>query len=422
MLFKRIGIIKTGSWGSVKNSIRGVQPLRICFAGALLNSDNMGCIALTYSAVRFFESLSCKMNRPFTYVFLDANYDEAASSSSLEWLCREIKIDKSRVNVLPAGNFSSILRRIYRCKNNRNAKRAVQNADIFFDLTQGDSFSDIYGMKRLRNFSKLKLYARTKGKKVIFGPQTIGPFERNESRCLAKKALGSANLIFVRDLLSSECVRSLGAQSHVATDLAFLLPYKKTTKLVDGLVKLKVGLNISGLLVAQAYEGDFDGSRLKCDYDALVEKLLEALTSDNNYEIHLIPHVLGPDLAAMRMFEKRFPKVIVHDEVRTPIEAKSVISAMDAFVGSRMHATIAALSAGVPVVPLGYSRKFEGLFCTIGYSHSVDMCSFGTQECLEIVLDKIKNREALIPDVKQSLQRVNELMGSMERIILTELL
>ena len=39
-----------------------------------------------------------------------------------------------------------------------------------------------------------------------------------------------------------------------------------------------------------------------------------------------------------------------------------------------MHATIAAFSAGVPVVPMAYSRKFNGLFVeTLTYDHIVDL-------------------------------------------------
>ena len=56
------------------------------------------------------------------------------------------------------------------------------------------------------------------------------------------------------------------------------------------------------------------------------------------------------------------------------MEAKSHISGMDFFIGSRMHACIAAYSSGVPVFPLGYSRKFTGLFAEkLGYGRGADL-------------------------------------------------
>ena len=47
-------------------------------------------------------------------------------------------------------------------------------------------------------------------------------------------------------------------------------------------------------------------------------------------------------------------------------EVKWCISKLDWFVGSRMHATIAALSSGVPCAAIAYSRKFRGVFATLG--------------------------------------------------------
>jgi polysaccharide pyruvyl transferase WcaK-like protein len=38
----------------------------------------------------------------------------------------------------------------------------------------------------------------------------------------------------------------------------------------------------------------------------------------------------------------------------------------DFFVGSRMHACIAALSQGIPTVGVAYSRKFAGVFDIVG--------------------------------------------------------
>jgi polysaccharide pyruvyl transferase WcaK-like protein len=37
-----------------------------------------------------------------------------------------------------------------------------------------------------------------------------------------------------------------------------------------------------------------------------------------------------------------------------------------------MHSTIGAFSAGVPVIPVAYSRKFNGLFNTLEYPYYID--------------------------------------------------
>jgi len=69
-------------------------------------------------------------------------------------------------------------------------------------------------------------------------------------------------------------------------------------------------------------------------------------------------------------------------------------------MGARMHATIAAFSAGVPVVPMAYSRKFNGLFEeTLSYPHIVDMKSVGNKEALLKIEEIFVQRK----EVKQSI-------------------
>ena len=61
------------------------------------------------------------------------------------------------------------------------------------------------------------------------------------------------------------------------------------------------------------------------------------------------------DKLAVDALHEIFPNTIVAPYFATPMEAKSYISGMDLFIGARMHATIAAISAGVPVIPFSYS-------------------------------------------------------------------
>jgi polysaccharide pyruvyl transferase WcaK-like protein len=58
---------------------------------------------------------------------------------------------------------------------------------------------------------------------------------------------------------------------------------------------------------------------------------------------------------------------------------------MDFFMGARIHACIAAFSSGIPIIPMAYSRKFAGLFGSIGYDHTVDC----TSETADVIKSKI---------------------------------
>jgi polysaccharide pyruvyl transferase WcaK-like protein len=67
-------------------------------------------------------------------------------------------------------------------------------------------------------------------------------------------------------------------------------------------------------------------------------------------------------------------------------EIKGVIGLCDFFIGSRMHACIAALSQGIPTVGVAYSRKFEGVFETVGAS---DWVIDGRTQCVREALSRI---------------------------------
>lgn len=56
-----------------------------------------------------------------------------------------------------------------------------------------------------------------------------------------------------------------------------------------------------------------------------------------------------------------------------------------------MHATIAATSSGVPVIPVAYSRKFNGLYDTLGYKYYIDAKSDITLEDALIKFDEYVN-------------------------------
>ena len=80
-----------------------------------------------------------------------------------------------------------------------------------------------------------------------------------------------------------------------------------------------------------------------------------------------------------------FPRTTLAPRFVSPSDAKSYISTLDYFAGARMHACIAAFSSGVPVIPMAYSRKFEGLFGSLGYNHTTDC----RMECEEGIVDAV---------------------------------
>lgn len=280
----------------------------------------------------------------------------------------------------------------------------ISQCDLVLDIGEGDSFTDIYGIRRYIFFILTKIVVLAKKIPLILSPQTIGPFKGWFTRWLAVKVMNRCRLVLARDYLSAGYLKSCGVNSSCAEfiDVAFKLPFDRQEKVDNN--RVRVGINVSGLLFSGGYSGD-NQFGLALDYPMLMRNIVGKLAIRPEYDIWLIPHVIPDDLPrdddriACAILKKEFPSVNLAPSFRSPSEAKSFISGMDFVTGARMHACIAAFSSGVPVVPIAYSRKFNGLFSTLGYKWVAD----ATKETLEgaenIIFDGLDRRLELAADI-----------------------
>ena len=116
------------------------------------------------------------------------------------------------------------------------------------------------------------------------------------------------------------------------------------------------------------------------------------------------------DRALADRLAERFPTVVRVPEFANASAAKSVISGLDFLVAGRMHACIAAFSAGVPVVPTAYSRKFSGLFGSLGYEHVMPQQGLSAEQAVAFVLARLENRRALTDQLEQGMHQVKGLL------------
>lgn len=267
----------------------------------------------------------------------------------------------------------------------------ARRSDVVIDIGGGDSFADIYGARRLKRIFVLKYLTHLAGTPLVVAPQTIGPFTRGWSKLLARLSLRLSALVATRDAMSTQALRDLGYAGAAieASDVALRLPYDPPGQRNDG--PPRVGINVSGLLMGGGYTGKNEFG-ISLDYPALMRDLIRYFQG-RGAEVHLVPHVIvrtgrmvgEDDARASATLAAEFPGTVLAPSFTSPSEAKTYIAALDFFMGARMHACIAAFSSGVPVVPMAYSRKFEGLFGSLGYSHTVDC----TKEAGAAILAKI---------------------------------
>lgn len=376
-----------------------MTPLHICLIMHSTRSDNLGVGALTVSEIAIIRDIAQELGHPIHVTVMDWKDKRTPYVSGDDITI--IDLD-GKVMINPRGFFAQ-----------------ARKADIMIDIGGGDSFADIYGGRRLRRMFILKYLTHLAGTPLVMAPQTIGPFTKPLSRFFAKLSMRLCKIVATRDTLSLQAARDMGLQREVllASDVALRLPYD-TPAPADGPVK--VGLNVSGLLMGGGYTGKNEFG-LQMDYPSLITDLITHFQS-LNCEIHLIPHVIiddgrmaaEDDYRASKALSETFPGTILAPAFESPSEAKSYIANMDFFAGARMHACIAAFSTGVPVVPMAYSRKFAGLFGSLGYDHTVDCTTEDTETVKAKIIAGFENRTALAEEATTALTKGKSRLATYE--------
>jgi colanic acid/amylovoran biosynthesis protein len=412
---------------------------RIGLIGASFDTGNMGVGALAAGAIR------CIHNQwPDAEIFI-LDYAKKNSLHQIRLGDEEIQVELLNIrfskklylsnNIAVLIAIALILRlipsgRIRRWVASKNfALHEIYRSNIFTSIAGGDSFSDIYGLRRFFYIALPQILIILLDRRLILLPQTFGPFRSRLSRIVARFIIRNAKSIYARDRRSITVIEKLcGDKDSVAKpafryDVGFALePTMPGNVTTDGEFNLTdhkiVGLNVSGLLYMGGYDrGNMFG--LQIDYQELVRRIMDLLIHTKGVSILLVPHVFGDDensesdvIACKTVYracgEKYGDRLGLLRGDYDQGEIKYVIGMCDFFIGSRMHACIAATSQCVPAVAIAYSDKFIGVMETVGVPSVV-------ADARKLNLDELLARIESLYDMRSSLKR--ELEGLMPGVI-----
>ena len=349
---------------------------KIGFLGLTFTDPNKGCEALTYTFLNMLR--------------------EFYKGQKLEIVCFMRTDDFGKIpEMYPEFEFRCHILNIYNPMSWFSVYQEIKECACVFDGSYGDGFTGIYGTRR--NFVQcLRKQMVLSAKKPLFLlPQTYGSYKfpfRKWSIGLIRKA----TLAYARD---EETAKEVGSFVKVTSDMAFGLPFDK--KMYSFEDKKKFGINVSSLLWDDSTRGRFG---LTVDYKLFYRELITYLLEENEYQVHIIPHVIDVknpeagenDYRICLELEKEFTgQVVLAPRFNTAIEAKSYIANMDVFLGSRMHSTIGAISSGVATVPFSYAYKFEALYSHINYPYVLHATQTETDEALRLVKQWIEDPQEL---------------------------
>lgn len=405
------------------------QPI-FAVTGAPLDTGNLGVSALCLSMIEAVH----RRQPDWTPVLLD--YSRGVVTSQLRLS------DQRTIELIHIGTSSS--RRFWRTDNLMNitlcqtlglphsALAAMRNAKGLLDISGGDSFTDLYGPARFADVTDRKRIAIKAGAKLILMPQTYGPYSTAQTQHVARELIAGSKTAWARDPDSFERLENLmqgtktSCELRQGVDVAFGLPCLEPTGELKQQVEswanrpeTIVGINISGLI----YNGGESARQqygLAANYRELIDGLVRKFLDDPTIRVVFVPHVvpqrnpLESDTIASKELFSKLPKelqarVEILPEMDDPRIAKWAISHCDWFCGTRMHATIAALSTRVPVGALAYSLKTKGVFDTCECGDCVvELRDAAVDEAISGMWECYQKRDELRARLQRSMAIVSE--------------
>lgn len=396
----------------------------IILANAPIVLGNKGCVALSFSSIYIIDKILSEKNISYT-LYIPNSGCRDGKEHTITISEKDIKYYDTEYPI--GSNINETLKiKLLGLKRRCSFSKIFKSADYILDIGLGDSFADIYGKVRYKSVDRIHHLSMKYKKSYCLLPQTIGPFSDESIRKKAHTSILNAALCMARDKMSYNYVRNNVPDQHAIKeyiDVAFLLPYKKFS--FDN-QHAHVGINVSSLLWHGGYTQN-NQFGLKEEYKVIINNIIEYFLSLPNVILHLIPHVVHDvvkvenDYAISYEIWKKYnnKKLVLSPFFFSPIEAKSYISGLDFFMGARMHSTIGAFSSGVPVVPMAYSRKFNGLFEeTLDYHCMTDLKVQTKEEILVTIKDAFDKREELKEIINN---RMNTIVKEREQLLYDEL-
>lgn len=330
-----------------------------------IRSNNRGTAALGYGAIAFLQK-NGYIDEDDEIINVQYYRNPLRNSPSCETQELEANGRKWKYHTIRVWGVEKWLYKHHLLLISTLFKRTIKNLKLVAALNGGDGLTDIYGESLLDSRLPEMEMAIDFNIPFIVMPQTIGPFLQETQKQRVLKILKRADRIYVRDKNFVEELQRNSLSYEEANDLSY---YMEPEPFSIDIQSPCVGINVSGLAYSNQFGnlvGQFDA------YPKLMTGLVKLFQSKGCH-VYLIPHSYNvnhpeknnDDMEATELFygsleNKENVHFVNHDLISPRV--KYLISQMDFFVGTRMHANYAAIFTNVPVFGLAYSYKFKGAF------------------------------------------------------------
>lgn len=291
-------------------------------------------------------------------------------------------------------------------------RQAIAECDVFI-LGGGGLLQDkttIFNPSRW--LAKLRL-AQRMGKTTCLYANSVGELRFGINRRMAARALKKVHLITLRDALSAKLLEELGVPgARVTADPAFCLEpptqgqqraaqekyalpkeyiciairhWYGTNAIIP--VKIATRLGLRSRKNARQYER----------YTGVMAEITQRINQELGLPVVFLSMCRGRDARVARDILEKLPEnagnIIIDDPAMTPQDALAIIGQSRLLLGMRLHSLIYAASLAVPMVPIVYQDKVEGLVQMLG-AQSVHVDTMDTAALWRLILAALDGQNA----------------------------
>lgn len=301
--------------------------------------------------------------------------------------------------------------------------RFVGGLDAVVDI-RGYAFGDPWSLHGIKAASAWVDFCTRKGKPYCFFPQSWGSFEKKGYAEETANMLQKASLFYARETLSqtelAKILKKPIEEIPIAPDVVLRFesgPLSLGKEMlrrigIDQHDKPLVGIT-PNMRVYERTSGVGAGNK----YVRLLSHLCEHCIERLGANVVLIPNEISPYGIVCQ--DDRFLCSLIASMVRqsegcfafrdyhSAEEICSVIACLDLLLGSRFHTLVFALSAGVPLVALGWAHKYDGLLRQFGLDdYSCHYRQFAEKSILELVDRAWEDRNSTTQAIRSTLPQI----------------
>lgn len=317
--------------------------------------------------------------------------------------------------------------------------QSFRSCDTVF--VKGGGFIHAYGEKTAPYLMWYFLFyvrlAQKLGKKVIFLPNSYGPFDGLTVKYQVRSVFCKLNLIYAREYVSATSLSNLlNKKIPIGMDLGFFLQKGNQEKALEILSKYHLSSNdkIVGITIRPwRFPGSDNPEKLYVNYIISVKETLVHILN-KGYKIALCNQSLGPnshedDRNAIKDILKLLPdndNVVWINENLTCEQLKSIYSNFYFFIGTRFHSIIFALTSLVPSIAIGYGgNKARGIMADFNMDeYVIQIHDVNPIKLIEMFNAAITNYDNIRNKLKESINLIaecrNKLINDIKNSVLNE--